>query len=186
MIGCGADILDIIWNVFKMITPKKALPPPRQKDLLEMEGQLRSRILEPLVPGMVSGGTSWMHAITTLHCLATSLWINRTAMGYRGTEATHQALVVQALDILTQLGICDLPWPLFIIACEMRTDVQRGVILSIIHRTKERSKTGHMSLVERLIEMGWNYDDLDPEGLLSYDDKLCSIIQACQWMPPFI
>lgn len=184
--GCDPNILDTISKIFDTLMGEEGLPPSWQTYLLELEGQLRMRILEPLDSDIVPGTTSWMHAVTMLHCLTTVLWINRSVRGYCGTEATHQNLVTQGVKILAQMKTCDLPWPLFIIAGETRTDEQRRIILSIIHRTRERSKTEHMNMVGELIETLWNYDDLDPDGLLSYDTKLHSIIQAYPWMPPFV
>ncbi|KAK7222934.1 hypothetical protein V2G26_010937 [Clonostachys chloroleuca] len=126
-----------------------------------------------------------MHAITMLHCLAAQLWVNRSVNGYLGTEGSHQWLVAQAVDILDQLTICDIPWPLFIIAGEMRTEEQRRTMLNIIVRTQERSKSKHMDMVEELVEATWNYNDLDPSGLLHYNDKLRCVIQAYPWILPF-
>lgn len=184
--GCDPNILDTISKIFDTLMGEEGLPPSWQTYLLELEGQLRMRILEPLDSDIVPGTTSWMHAVTMLHCLTTVLWINRSVRGYCGTEATHQNLVTQGVTVLAQMKTCDLPWPLFIIAGETRIDEQRRIILSIIHRTRERSKTEHMNMVGELIETLWNYDDLDPDGLLGYDTKLRSIIQAYPWMPPFV
>jgi hypothetical protein len=183
--GCDPAVLRTISKVFNIVVPNPRSPvlPASRKDLVELEGQLRRHVEEPAT---TSGTTSWMHAATKLHCVATLLWINRSAYSYNGSEASHQALVSKGLQILAELETCDLPWPLFVIACETRADEQRCGILGVIRRTQERSSTRHMDIVKGLIEIGWNYDDLDPAGLLSYDAKLCSIIHAGSWMPPFI
>jgi hypothetical protein len=186
VIGCNPHILDTMSKIFEMLMREEELPLSWHAYLLELEGQLRMRIREPLDSEIVPGTMSWMYAVTILHCLATILWINRSVRGYCGTEATHQNLVTQGVTVLTQMKTCDLPWPLFIIAGEAQIDEQRQTILSIIHRTQERSETKHINIVRELIETLWNYDDLDPDGLLSYNTKLRSIIQAYSWMLPFV
>lgn len=184
--GCDPQILDTISKIFSMLMGEEELSLSWHPYLLELEGQLRMRILEPLDSDIVPRTISWMNAVTILHCLATILWINRSVRGYCGTEATHQNLVTQGVTILTHMKTCDLPWPLFIIAGETQTDEQRETILSIIYRTRERSETKHTNIVRELIETLWNYSDLDPDGLLSYNTKLRSIIQAYPWMLPFV
>ncbi|KAF4987223.1 hypothetical protein FDECE_15534 [Fusarium decemcellulare] len=184
--GCDPNVLDAISKIFDLIMGEEGLPASWSVDLLELEGKLRMKLLDPLESTLERGTTPWMHAVTILHSVATLVWVNRSVRGYCGTEATHQALVTQGVKILGQLKTCDLPWPLFIIAGETRTDEQRRIILNIIHQTRESSRTEHMDMVEELIETVWIYDDLDPDGLLSYNDKLRSVIQGYAWMPPFV
>ncbi|KAH6981499.1 hypothetical protein EDB80DRAFT_593132 [Ilyonectria destructans] len=85
--GCDPNILDTISKIFDTLMGEEGLPPSWQSYLLELEGQLRMRILEPLDSDIVPGTTSWMHAVTMLHCLTTVLWINRSVRGYCGTHS---------------------------------------------------------------------------------------------------
>ncbi|CAI6014008.1 unnamed protein product [Clonostachys chloroleuca] len=183
--GCDPHILEVISNIFDLTNGKGGFVASQPAELLELEWELRIKLKRLPESGLVSGTSSWMHAITMLHCLAAQLWVNRSVNGYLGTEGSHQWLVAQAVDILGQLTICDIPWPLFIIAGEMRTEEQRRTMLNIIVRTQERSKSKHMDMVEELVEATWNYNDLDPSGLLHYNDKLRCVIQAYPWILPF-
>lgn len=183
--GCDPHILEVISNIFDLTNGKGGFVASQPAELLELEWELRIKLKRLPESGLVSGTSSWMHAITMLHCLAAQLWVNRSVNGYLGTEGSHQWLVAQAVDILDQLTICDIPWPLFIIAGEMRTEEQRRTMLNIIVRTQERSKSKHMDMVEELVEATWNYNDLDPSGLLHYNDKLRCVIQAYPWILPF-
>uniref|UniRef100_A0A8H7N8X7 Zn(2)-C6 fungal-type domain-containing protein n=1 Tax=Bionectria ochroleuca TaxID=29856 RepID=A0A8H7N8X7_BIOOC len=183
--GCDLQILEVISNVFDLTNGKRGFAASQPAEFLTLEWQLRIKLAELPELGLVSETSSWMHAITMLHCLAALLWVNRSVNGYKGTEGSHQWLVTQAVNILNQLKICDLPWPLFIIAGEMQTEEQRRILPIIIVQTQERSKSKHMDMVEELVEAMWNYNDLDPSGLLHYNDKLRCVMQAYPWILPF-
>ncbi|CAG9984561.1 unnamed protein product [Clonostachys byssicola] len=183
--GCDLHILEVISAAFDLTNGKGGLVPSQPAEFLGLEWQLRTKLMELPDSGLILGTSSWMHATTILHCLAALLWINRSVNGYLGTEGSHQWLVAQAVNILDQLTICDLPWPLFIIAGEMRMEEQRRIMLKTIAQTQERSKSNHMDMVEELVEAIWNYNDLDPSGLLQYNDKLRCVIQAYPWILPF-
>ncbi|VUC30005.1 unnamed protein product [Clonostachys rosea] len=183
--GCDRHILDVISQIFDLSNGKEASVPSPPTNFLGLECQLRQKLRKLPESDLVPGTSPWMHAITMLHCLAAILWMNRSVNGYLGTEGSHQSLVAQAVEIIVRLKICDLPWPLFIIAGEMRTEEQRRIVLDIIFQTRERSKSKHMDMVQELVEALWNYNDLDPNGLLHYNEKLRCVIQAYQWILPF-
>lgn len=165
---------------------REYLPSWRQ-ELVSLEGKLRLTVSEPLLSDTIPDSiASKTRLVSSLHSLATLLWMNRSAMGYYGDEPSHQILVAKGLEVISLLGVCDLLWPLFIIACEARLDEQRALIMDTIRRTSQHSGDGHLNLIKSLIEAAWVYDDLDTDRTLNYDAKLSSIVQAGSWMPPFI
>ncbi|KAF7595989.1 hypothetical protein BBP40_004135 [Aspergillus hancockii] len=57
-----------------------------------------------------------------------------------------------AFEIIQRLHICERPFPLFFIACEAHTDVQREMVLSLLERTQRRSGQRRLHAVKRMIE----------------------------------
>ncbi|KAH6867429.1 hypothetical protein B0T10DRAFT_524430 [Thelonectria olida] len=183
MVGCSFEVMLAMASIFD-IALERDMSPDQRRSLLRLEGQLRSKGLVPLSSGNGLENVPWIQMVTVLHCLATLIWMNRSVMGYDGTEGSHQALVNRGLEILDKIEICECPWPMFIIACEAKRDEQRGLILEIISRTRNKSGTGHLDVVHALIEAVWSFDELDVDLKSDYNVKLRRIIQTAHWIPP--
>ncbi|ROV93510.1 hypothetical protein VSDG_06782 [Cytospora chrysosperma] len=81
-------------------------------------------------------------------------------------DATNQTPVFldQAFKVLASLEICTSPWPLFVVACESKTDGQRIVILRALDRMDEDRKIGNVFVLRNLIENFWKQQDLQSDG----------------------
>lgn len=81
-------------------------------------------------------------------------------------DATNQtaAWLTRAFEILTSLEICTSPWPLFVVACESRTDEQRIIILRTLDRMDADRKIGNVYVLRNLIENYWKQRDLQADG----------------------
>lgn len=66
----------------------------------------------------------------------------------------------QALDVLQKITACTSPWPLFIVAGEVTTDLQRVLILDVLEEMDESRNIGNTFMVRRLIEAYWKQLDL--------------------------
>lgn len=81
-------------------------------------------------------------------------------------DATNQTPVWldSAFEVLAGLEICTSPWPLFVVACECRTDKQRIVILRTLDRMDQDRKIGNVLVLRDLIENYWKQKDLQADG----------------------
>uniref|UniRef100_A0A8H7K6I6 Uncharacterized protein n=1 Tax=Bionectria ochroleuca TaxID=29856 RepID=A0A8H7K6I6_BIOOC len=185
MIGCSIDVLESMSKIFD-IAMRPEVSFSKRQELLGVESQLRRMI--SALPKLTNSDetSSSLHVTTQLHCIAALIYMNRATLGYDGTEPSHQTLVQKGLEVLSSIVPCETPWALFIIGCEVRSDLPRLVILEIISRSKRESRTGHLDVVKGLVEAVWNYDDLDPDARLDYNKKLLSIVREAPWMPPFV
>ena len=183
-IGCSFDTLSLLHNAIDALMRADSKPPSKLNRLASIEGKFRRRALDPANDNAELKSAPGMHIITLLHCVAASLWLNRAALGYHGEEPSHQALVTRGLQLLSQMRVCDAAWPLFIVACEARSDDRRRVVLGVIHRTVSASKSRHIENIRALIESAWIFDDLDENKLLEYNAKLRSLVRAGSWMRP--
>jgi hypothetical protein len=185
MIGCSIDVLESMSTIFD-IAMRPEVSFSKRQELLGVESQLRRMI--SALPKLTNSDetSSSLHVTTQLHCIAALIYMNRATLGYDGTEPSHQTLVHKGLEVLSSIVPCENPWALFIIGCEVRSDLPRLVILEIISRSKRESRIGHLDVVKGLVEAVWNYDDLDPDARLDYNKKLLSIVREAPWMPPFV
>ncbi|KAL7895511.1 fungal-specific transcription factor domain-containing protein [Trichoderma sp. TUCIM 5745] len=181
-IGCSRDVLESIASMFAIILSSGsdlALSPVQLTALYEVKQSLHR------VPAESSDNQHWSAQCTMLHRLAALVYLNRAVMGYSGEETQHQALVVQGIEILNTMRVCELPWPLFIIGCEATNDSQRVNIMDLFARTEEKSQSSHIWLIWQLIQASWNQDDLQEESKLNYNKKMGSIIQSVPYLPIF-
>lgn len=70
----------------------------------------------------------------------------------------------RAFDLLTSLAICTSPWPLFVVACESRTDEQRIIVLQALDQMDADRKIGNVFVLRGLIENYWKQRDLQDDG----------------------
>jgi hypothetical protein len=103
-----------------------------QKDLTGLQGDLRRQIPAEVTEDDGRKGTNKMQQVTKLHCLATLLWLKRSAFGYNGTQPSHQALVTKSIQALSKAESCHGVWPFFVIACEARADDERRLVCRTI------------------------------------------------------
>ena len=78
-------------------------------------------------------------------------------------------------------------FPLFIAACEARTDEQRAVIMSLIGRADVRLKQRNMEWVRSVIQAVWVQMDLHLDGdlLVDYLGMISAVISSSNALPSF-
>lgn len=123
-----------------------------------------------------------------LHRLAALIYVNRAVTQFSGQENQHRLLVMEGLSLLGKTGICEPPWPLFIIACEARTDLERRAVLKLFlgPQSEEQKQPDRIVWIRRMVEASWNQDDLhaDDEDL-DYLTKIKAVINASSFLPIF-
>jgi hypothetical protein len=89
-----------------------------------------------------------------------------------------------AFEIIRQLDICERPFPLFFIACEAHTDVQRETILSLLGRTQKRWSQRRLHALKTMIESMWvQYDLFSDLGGMNYADVLNTVMSSNELLP---
>lgn len=108
---------------------------------------------------------------------------------FKGASSTGNMRVAkwsaEGFEILSQLSICERPFPLLFIASEAHTDSQREIVISVLKRTQKRSEYQWKSAaVKGLIESVWVQKDLyaDLESM-SYIDVLNTAISSNELLP---
>jgi hypothetical protein len=100
------------------------------------------------------------------------------------TRETEQR-IQSAFATFSQIGACDVQFPLFILACEAQTDSERLTVLDLISRTEKQASSRSLYLVKKLIQAIWTQDDL-ADTKIRYADKLTGVISCCAILPTFV
>ncbi|KAI0968310.1 fungal-specific transcription factor domain-containing protein [Xylaria arbuscula] len=96
--------------------------------------------------------------------------------------------IKKAFSIFPSLEYCDRQFPLFVLGCEARTEVDRTAFLDLVSRTQRRSQASPLIQVETLVKASWAQSDLaDHAGLdFGYVEKLNALISSCKVIPTFV
>lgn len=170
MAGCSQELLYLLCQIIDQVyEPNHAeyRSPAHLARLRSIEVRLQNLEQRPsavytLEAADVQGTTP--HELTaTLFQLAAITYLLRVA---RGLDR-NSPLVVDTLDrafdtisLLNQVGLCERPWPLFVIGLEAYTENQRYAVSTIIDKALKWQPLGPMALVKRMIQDSWVSQDL--------------------------
>lgn len=105
-------------------------------------------------------GSFCLSKVAELFRVAAYIYLERLAKGADNNEPKVNCLLDRAFQLLREMGLCDRPWPLFIIALEARTDEERVLILSILENSLTQRPMGNLAITKRLIHAAWVQQDL--------------------------
>lgn len=124
-------------------------------------------------------------AILELYRLAALIYLERASRNFSGTSPKLNAWASAAFDLIIVLGYCRHGFPVFIIACEARTDEQRIIILDCLDKTQGRQPTAGMKILKDMAQSAWALDDLETNGEVDYMAKMDVVVSGCETMPSF-
>jgi len=94
-------------------------------------------------------------------------------------------MVERADVILDDLGNFNPTFPLLMVGCEARTDIQRIRVLKHIEKATKMSSVRSLHELRNILEQIWVQDDLAMDYYLDYSTKLDAVISSYQVMPSF-
>ncbi|CAG9940344.1 unnamed protein product [Clonostachys rosea f. rosea IK726] len=163
--------------------------PRSQEDSYKQQlKQLEHRIESiPVTPDMATDGAE-LSGLIKLYKLSTLIYVIRA--GQTTWEATTRLdnLVNRAFQVPIGQPGCYHFFPLFIVACEARTDEQRAAVLDLIARTERNSFMRSMKMLKAGIEAIWVQRDLhaDEDLLMNYMDLMNVVISSNSTLPSFV
>ncbi|KAL1863851.1 hypothetical protein VTK73DRAFT_6351 [Phialemonium thermophilum] len=119
---------------------------------------------------------------------ATRIYLVRAAQSSWEPSAGLDDLVERALALPARECTCTHFFPLFIVACEARTDEQRAAILSLIGRAEESKEARNMAWVIHAIQSVWVHQDLHADGdlVVDYLGMISAAIGSSNTLPSFV
>ncbi|KAJ5675523.1 hypothetical protein N7462_008420 [Penicillium macrosclerotiorum] len=180
-------ILKLLAEVCDLATKK---PPPKSqskaydgfKSYLQI---IAWRIQSISISDDTIEGSSSMATLVELFQLATLVYLSRTSGNILEPAAETQQRIERAFSIFSQLNSCERQFPLLILGCEARTEVERRTVLDVLSRTEKGASSRSLFLTRRLIQAIWVQDDLS-QGQINYTEKLSAILSCCTILPTFV
>lgn len=123
--------------------------------------------------------------IAELYRLAGLIYLNRAGRNTAISNLALQSVTESAFTILGKLHTCERTFPLFIVSCEARTDVQRATVLRLINTTRTRFAPTNIMRAHRYIERFWATDELDVGQDTSYAEKMTAVLSSRDALPAF-
>ncbi|KAH7166529.1 fungal-specific transcription factor domain-containing protein [Dactylonectria macrodidyma] len=101
-------------------------------------------------------------ATANLYRLATLLYLQRV-FPLEGDQARRNRYLNEARVTSESLQVVTSPWPMFVIACESRTEEHRIAVLTTLDEMQRRRSIGNIRVMRNVIETIWKQCDLRAE-----------------------
>lgn len=125
-----------------------------------------------------------------IYQIATLVYLARASQSPWDPPAILDHLIERAFAVprCAMLSACDHFFPLFILACEARTDEQRATILELIDRTEEGARVRSLQGLKAEIESVWAQQDLyaDSKLLFNYFGVLNAVVSSNKTLPSYV
>ncbi|KAK7888333.1 hypothetical protein LTR67_008679 [Exophiala xenobiotica] len=118
--------------------------------------------------------------------LAALIYFRRQVLRIPPPSRPIQSLVESALALIARMEICTSPWPLFVVACEVRTDEQRLHILQTLKKMELHRRIGNIGVTRAIVEALWKQQDLAPDDASKASTDWRTIVNMDDMAPSFI
>lgn len=120
--------------------------------------------------------------------LATLIYLERVSKNFSGWSSQISEWTAEGFRLLSNKQGTKSPFPVFILACEARTDEHRLTILRVLDENFRLNQAyhNHLQTVKTIIQRAWVQDDLLEDGDLEYIRKLNLVISSSNGVPFFI
>ncbi|KAK5480790.1 hypothetical protein LTR55_007293 [Exophiala xenobiotica] len=118
--------------------------------------------------------------------LAALIYFRRQVLRIPPQSRPIQSLVESALALIARMEICTSPWPLFVVACEVRTDEQRLHILQTLKKMELHRRIGNIGVTRAIVEALWKQQDLAPDDASKASTDWRTIVNMDDMAPSFI
>jgi hypothetical protein len=195
-LGCSVELLQLISCINELRSMKDCIQCDsfRAGDgLLELSVLIRARLQhlnqEIHIKFGESTGTIDLQRITLtaeFYRVATLLYLYQVASPQVVPEKAVQLLVNEGFQLVEQMGICTSPWPLFIIACNVTSDIERLKIFAIWDAMNQKRRIGNYQIIKGLIQTLWKQQDLAVNERAPRKIDWCNLIDPNSGIPSFI
>lgn len=166
-LGCSIEVVEIIHRINQLrntlgsdATPLRNLRQDLTQQRLHLDERLRNlsqRISPSELPTASPARQAAILATAELYRLATALYLHRVIPQPADNPANF---VEKAFAALEQLEVATSPWPMFVIACECRSEAHRVKVLRALDGMDMARRIGNVYSLRDLIEAYWTQRDL--------------------------
>ncbi|OCK85742.1 hypothetical protein K432DRAFT_286227, partial [Lepidopterella palustris CBS 459.81] len=113
------------------------------------------------------------------------IYLDRASKKTPVSIAAFAKTIHDAFAIILNLKTYERTFPLFIVACEARMDVQRLSTLRLLRQTQQQFGIGNILRLQRFIERLWAQEDLDAYREVNYSSKISAVLSSSNSLPSF-
>jgi hypothetical protein len=170
-------------DAVRLSAPKEQTPLLERRQVIE----LTLKKLTQVVPsGSERADRSQILTTAELYRLASMLYLQRACPAV-SDEADREMILTAAFQCVSQLEVVTSPWPVYIFACESKTDERRMSILKTLNKMENLRGLGNLFDLRGVIEGIWCQADLRADGNgTSRFVKWWEIVNCEHAMPWFI
>ncbi|KAF2814254.1 uncharacterized protein BDZ99DRAFT_234292 [Mytilinidion resinicola] len=114
------------------------------------------------------------------------LYLHQVAPESSLTAEYVPGLVREAFELMDWMEICTSPWPLFMLACHVTSDIDRIRVLDILDSMDEKRRIGNVQIVRGIIKTLWKQNDLRSDQRNEHIDDWRDLIDTSAGIPSFI
>ncbi|CAM1501635.1 Fc.00g036190.m01.CDS01 [Cosmosporella sp. VM-42] len=167
-LGCSLELLDLLGQIFDLVRNRQATEFPSKEyecTIACLDRRLRA-IDQRLCSGIdneefhVVGSRKHYTLTARLFQLSGLIYLDRVARGSPITSTFSRAAAEEAFGILKDTGICERPFPLFILSIQSESDKNRLLMLDVLERTRKERPLSNLAVTEQLMCKAWAQKDL--------------------------
>jgi Fungal specific transcription factor domain len=123
-----------------------------------------------------------------IYRMATQVYLARASQSQWEPSTTLDSEINEAFAKIMGFYSCNSFFPLFILACEARTDERRAAIIGLINRTERSVRTRSLKGLRAVIQSIWVQQDLhaDSDLLVNYLGIISTVISSSNTLLSFV
>ncbi|KAL7935918.1 fungal-specific transcription factor domain-containing protein [Trichoderma chlorosporum] len=192
-LGCSLELLELLSRAIDLIKDRDDptyLSKSHSHAIYNLEDQIRD-IDQQLCIGIdredyhVVGSRKRYLTIARMYQLAVLIYLDRVVRGSFADSRLSRTSAEEAFGLLSNLGLCERPFIMIMLAIQTENDRERLLILSTLKKAIDERPLSNLTSTERIIRRIWIQQDLSGNGQADALKILNTIISSNDIPPSF-
>ncbi|UKZ78821.1 hypothetical protein TrVFT333_006566 [Trichoderma virens FT-333] len=192
-LGCSLELLEFLSKAIDLIKDRDDplyLSKGHSHAIYDLEGKIRD-IGQHLCSGIdredyhVVGSRKRYLTIARMYQLAVLIYLDRVVRGSFADSRLSRASAEEVLRLLSDLGLCERPFIMIMLALQTESDSDRLVVLSTLKNAIHERPLSNLTSTEHIIRRIWAQQDLYGSGQADALKILNTIISSNDIPPSF-
>ncbi|KAH6988085.1 fungal-specific transcription factor domain-containing protein [Ilyonectria sp. MPI-CAGE-AT-0026] len=167
-LGCSLEILGILSQAVDLVRFQNDNRPPsedHQRAIDALQHRLE-RADQQLCSGMDievyhgTGSKEHYTAVARLFQLAVLMYLDRVVRGSPASSPVSQDAAKESFGILRHLGVCERPFPMFMLSLQAEEEPDRVLMLKALQSSRRKRALSNLDSTEEMIQRIWAQQDL--------------------------
>ncbi|KAF7550723.1 hypothetical protein G7Z17_g5513 [Cylindrodendrum hubeiense] len=175
-LGCSLEVLDYLSQAVDLLrnrvdseSPSPSPSPTpfedHQKAIDNLQRRLE-RVDQQLCSGMDlevyhgTGSKKHYTQVSRLFQLAVLIYLDRVVRGSPVSSPLSRDAAKEAFEILRDLGVCERPFPMFMLSLQAEEESDRVMMLKALQSSKSKRALSNLTLTEEMVQRVWSQEDL--------------------------